>query len=240
MQISINNIYIIYEDSLDRLSSMEDLTTFNLVLHLKQFKWQNDELTKYTNKEGIFKNFMNISSFLQRSGTWTISDMAYWAITLESFGISFSVKNPLFITDVSQNQQLSRTRAGEVMQKFKNALEANKASNPFDVFNLTKLSFDIIIFYKETSKIPIHAVFFYFDFEGIESNIEVIRMAVLFDILNYFQTILQSRDIDIIKPKFPYLTKQRLEYVTQRLKLNIDQKESLIPIQRIIIRDYLD
>lgn len=76
------------------------------------------------------------------------------------------------------------------MQKFKNALEANKASSPFDIFNLAKMSFDIIIFYKETSKIPIHAVFFYFDFEGIESNIEVIKMAVLFDILCYLQTII--------------------------------------------------
>lgn len=97
MHLSINNIYIVYEDSLEHLSSMEDLTTFNLVYHLKQLKWQNDEITKYTNNEGIFKNFMNISSFLQKSGTWSISDVAYWTITIESLGFSFSVKNPLFI-----------------------------------------------------------------------------------------------------------------------------------------------
>jgi hypothetical protein len=95
----VNNFYIVYEDNLEHLSSMENLTTFNLVFHLKQLKWQNDELTKYTSKDGIFKNFMNVSSFLQHSGTWNISDLAYWTITLESLGLSFSAMTPLFIAD---------------------------------------------------------------------------------------------------------------------------------------------
>ncbi len=60
-------------------------------------------MEKHSDKDGVFKGFMNVSSFLQRSGTWSISDTAYWNISMESFELSFLFGDPFFINNDTDN-----------------------------------------------------------------------------------------------------------------------------------------
>ena len=86
--IKIQKIYIIYEDNLPHLLSNESLESVILMISFRQFAFSNKEITHDTDKKGIFKNFMNVSQFLQKSGTWSLSDTAYWNITFEKFEIN--------------------------------------------------------------------------------------------------------------------------------------------------------
>lgn len=236
--INIQNVFIIYEDNLDFLFSQEDLSSFILTLHLKQLKFENDQVTKYTDKEGIFKNFMNISAYLQKSGTWSLSDTAYWNITVESFNFSFSAGNPLFITDNDTNRLVNLQNVGAVLQKFYETLRLNR-ENSFDVFSLTRVALDLIIFYKETSKIPIHGVFLFFDLGNINSKLEIHKSAILMDVASHFQTMALAKQFDLVRPKFRVLTPVTFEAMATRLKLSYDQKGYLRLVNKLVIKEYL-
>jgi hypothetical protein len=236
--INIQNVYIIYEDNLDFLYSQEDLSSFIVTLHLKQLKFQNDVVTKHTDKDGIFKNFMNISAFLQKSGTWSLSDTAYWSITLESFNFFFTIGNPLFINDYDNNRLITLQNVGAVYKKFEEAMRANR-QNAFDVFTLTRVACDFIIFYKETSKIPIHGVFLFFDMGNINFKIEIHKIAVLMDVASHFQTMAIAKELELVKPKFKILTPAAFDQMALRLKLSYEHKGYLKAINRVVIREYL-
>ena len=239
-KISIQNIYIIYEDNLDFLYSQEDLSSFIVTMHLKQFNFQNDAVTKYTDKDGIFKNFMNISNYLKKSGTWTLSDMAYWNIGIESFSISFSVGNKLFISSMEGNNSITPQNAPAVLNEFKKTLRENSLQNSFDIIQVSRISVDMIIFYKETSKVPVHGVFVLCDCGNIVVNVEAYKMAVLMDVVAHFQTLALSRKFDLVKPKFRILTHSRFESIAAKLKLTTEQRSHLRKINRYVIHDYLN
>lgn len=236
--INIQNVYIIYEDNLDFLYSQEDLSSFIVTLHLKQLKFQNDVVTKHTDKDGIFKNFMNISAFLQKSGTWSLSDTAYWSITLESFNFFFTIGNPLFITDYENNRLITLQNVGAVYKKFEETMRANRET-AFDVFTLTRVACDLIIFYKETSKIPIHGIFLFFDMGNINFKIEIHKMAILMDVASHFQTMAIAKQFELVKPKFKILTPAAFDQMALRLKLSYEHKGYLKAINRIVIKEYL-
>ena len=85
--IKFENIYIVYENNLDFIDNTEklNLKKFNLTLQLKQFQFKFDDLSKHVNSQGIFKDFINVAKFLQKSGTWSASKNAYWEMDIESF-----------------------------------------------------------------------------------------------------------------------------------------------------------
>lgn len=79
-KVRIEKIYIVYEDNLDFIQSKKnfDLKRFNFNIFLEEFEFKIDDIVKHCNKDGLFKSFMNINTFLQKSGTWQTSKSAYW------------------------------------------------------------------------------------------------------------------------------------------------------------------
>lgn len=51
---------------------------------------------------------------------------------------------------------------------------------------MNKTTIDIIIFYKDSSKIPINALFFNIDLSRIDFNLEIQKMELFLDVLAYF------------------------------------------------------
>jgi len=238
--ISIQNIFVIYEDNLPDIATHESLDQLVVMMTFNKFAFSNREITKDTDKDGIFKNFMNISEFLKKSGTWSLSDTAYWNITFESFSLTFQTNNPLYITSVELNKMLDISNAPIVLAKFYETKELNKSRNSFRVISLERISFDIVLFYKETSNIPIHAVFLLFDLGKIEFNLECYKITTLLDVLSYFQTKTIAKSFEIIRPKFKILTPARFDFIADKLKLGADQRSYLADIRRLTVREYLD
>jgi hypothetical protein len=203
-RINIHNVLITYEDNLDFLYSQEKLTSFNVALNIKQLNFFNDVITKYTDNYGVFKNVMNISAFLQKSGTWSLSEIAYWSMTLGSLNFSFTIGNPFLITDQVDNMLLNLELMESVYKKFEETLRINQ-ENAFNVYNMSQVVCDFIIFYKKTMKIPIHAIFMFFDFGNITSKIEIHKMAILMDVVSHFQMMALSKQFELIRPKFRIL-----------------------------------
>lgn len=238
--ISVQNIFIIYEDTLPDLATHENLEQFIVMMTFNKFAFCNREIVKDTDKDGIFKNFMNVSEFLKKSGTWSSSDLAYWNITFESFSLTFQTNNPLYITSVELNKMLDINNAPIVLAKFYETKEINKSRNSFKVVSLERISFDIIIFYKDSATIPVHAVFLLFDLGKIEFNLEAYKMSTLFDVVSYFQTKTIAKSFEIIRPKFKILTQARFDFIASKLKLSSDQRSYLADIRRLVVREYLD
>lgn len=74
--------------------------------------------------------------------------------------------------------------------------------NNFDIISLTKINTDIILFYKETSQIPVHAAFFNIDLSEIDLNFEMNKVEVLMDVLAYFENITLSKELNLVKSTF--------------------------------------
>lgn len=236
--ISIQNIFIIYEDNLPDLISQERLDELIIMLTFNKFAFSNQDITKHTDKSGIFKNFMNVSDFLKKSGTWSVSDTAYWNVTFESFDLTFQTNTPLYVTSQEMNKLLDLNNVGNVLSKFYETKELNKTRNSFRILSLERMSFDIIMFYKETSLIPVHAVFMLLDFSKIEINLEAYKISTLFDILSYFKMKSMTRSFNIIRPKFKVPTAQKIRLIMTKLKLPQDQLKYLQSLRRLIIREY--
>jgi hypothetical protein len=237
--VTIQNIYIVYEDTLPEIISYDSLEQLIVMLNFSKFAFANREITKDTDKDGIFKNFMNVGQFLKKSGTWNLSNTAFWNLTFESFQLSMQTNNPLFITQTELNKMVDLNNAPVVLAKFYEAKEANKARNSYRLVSLERISLDLILFYKETSLIPVHAGFLLFDLGRIEVNLEAFKVSTFFDIMSYFKTMTAARSFDLIKPKFRPLTPQRLEYVASRLRLNSEKRALLFKIKKMIAREYI-
>lgn len=236
--VTIQNIFIVYEDTLPELISYDSLEQLILMITFSKFSFSNREITRDTDKDGIFKNFMNVGQFLKKSGTWSLSDTAYWNVTFESFSLSMQTGNPLFITQVELNKMVDLNNAPVVLNKFYETKELNKSRSSYRIFSLDRISFDVILFYKETSLIPVHAAFLLFDMGKIEVNLEAYKLSTFFDVLSYFGMKTQARSFDIIKPKFRPLTPQRFEYVAARLRLTQEQRGHLAQLRKMIAREY--
>lgn len=89
-RISVHKVYLIFEDNLDFLVSKQSLECFSLAMELQELEFKADEIDNYT-KNGMFKNFMNFRSFLQKSGTLSKSKSAYWNLHVKQFNVSFSL-----------------------------------------------------------------------------------------------------------------------------------------------------
>lgn len=236
--ISIQNIYIVYEDQLPDLISYDNLEQLIIMISFQKFSFSNREITKDTDKEGIFKNFMNVSQFLRKSGTWDVSDTAYWNITFENLALTFQTDNPLFITQQELNKMVDLNNAGIVLSKFYETKEMNKARSSFKIFGIDRISFDIVLFYKESSLIPVHAAFLLFDCGKLEANIEAYKISTFLDVLNYFNTRTLGKSFDILKPKFLPLTPQRFDAIASRLRLDANGRAQLAQLRKIIVREY--
>lgn len=236
--VTIQNIYVVYEDTLPEVISYDSLEQLIVMLSFSKFAFGNRDITRDTDKDGIFKNFMNVGQFLRKSGTWSLSDTAYWNLTFESFQLSLQTGNPLFITQVELNKMVDLSNAPVVLAKFYETKDLNKARSSYRLLALDRISLDLVLFYKETSLIPVHAAFLLFDLGRVELNLEAYKVSTFFDILSYFQTKTAARSFDIIKPKFRPLTPQRFEAVAARLRLSADQRTLLAGLRKIIAREY--
>ena len=76
---------------------------------------------------------------------------------------------------------------------------------------MNKTTIDIIIFYKDTSKIPINAVFFNVDLTRIDLNLEIQKMELFLDLLAYFNNASLMRKIETISPKFKVMSLKSLK-----------------------------
>ena len=108
------------------------------------------------------------------------------------------------------------------------------------IISLERISLDFLIFYKETSSIPIHAVFMLFDLGRIEISIEPYKIATLMDIASYMSIKSTAHVLEVIRPKFKILTDQRYEYIAQKCGLNNEERKALREIQKLIVKEHLE
>lgn len=54
---------------------------------------------------------------------------------------------------------------------------------------MNKTTIDIIIFYKDSSKIPINAMFFNIDLSRIDFNLEIYKMELFLDVMAHFNNV---------------------------------------------------
>lgn len=77
-----------------------------------------------------------------------------------------------------------------ILKDFQQKFGAIKKNiNQFDLLHLKAISGDIIIFYKEGSQVPVHAVFLNFDCEKADVNFEINKSEILLDISAYFNNV---------------------------------------------------
>lgn len=109
----------------------------------------------------------------------------------------------------------------------------------FELFANYQSEIDIVILYKDTSQIPINAIFLNLNQQKIVFNFKVQKMELILDILAYFNNLYLIRSFLIIKPKIPYLRQQRLIYYTQKFKIETSQELKLLKrLNKMILRDY--
>ncbi len=182
---------------------------------------------------------MNIAKFLQKSGTWSASNVAYWNMTLQSFKISFSAGNPLFINESLDMALMKENRMSFLIKKFQQNLHRDRMNNSFDILSINKLSGDFIIFYKETSKVPIHGVFLFYNCSEFNVNFELSKTEILLDIAAYFKNRKSSEIFSVARPKFKILNEKRRKTIGQKLGLNMEQMILLKELNRVVIREYM-
>ena len=236
--IVIENFYLIYEDSFNFISSTTSLPTFQLITQFKNISFKSDQITKHTDKEGVFKGFMNIGAFLTKSGTWNVSDMAYWTFTTEFVKVSFSTGNPFFINDDSDNKLISQKNIAMVYSRFKETL-SNYMNSSFDLLLLTGAVLDFILFYKEGSLVPIHAAFLFLNLGKINIKLESEKLSIILDVLFHIKTYSIVRNLDPVLTKFSFMTKDQLNKLASELGLVPNEKTALKKLNRIIFVEQL-
>lgn len=239
IDIGIKNITFIYEDNLEFIYTKENLDTFITTVNFKEFRFKSQDPIKETDSQGIFKNFFNIKTFLEKSGTWSETRAAYWNFTIENISVSFSAGNPLFMNNLENNHTLDNKKIDMILKRFYENLKADKMQNSFDLLFLKKVSGDLIMFYKDSSKIPINAIFFLFDLSEVLLNTEINKLAILFDVLAFFKNISTIKKISVVKPKFRILTPSNFDDTCKRLKLNAEQSDLLMQFNRYVIKEYI-
>ena len=238
INIAIKNITFIYEDNLENIFSNERIDTFITTITFREFRMQTDEVQKNTDKNGIFKNFFNIQSFLEKSGTWSSSNAAHWNITVENVSVSFSVGNPLFVNNIENNEDLTPKQIGLILKRFYENLKLDKLENSFDLIALNKITLDLVLFYKSSSKIPIHAAFLLLDLHQVLFNTETNKISVVLDVVAFFANIGRVKQIKLVKPKFRVLTDSSINKLAGRMKLNSEHKTLLKQFNKYIIKEY--
>lgn len=239
VDIAIKNITLIYEDNLEFIYTKESLETFITIVNFKEFRFKSGDVVQQTDSHGVFKNFFNIQSFLEKSGTWSETRAACWNFTIDNISISFSAGNPLFVNNVENNSTLDSNKIGMILKRFYENLKADKMQNSFDLLSLKKITSDIVLFYKDSSKIPVNAVFVLFDFSQIVFNAEINKISILLDVLAFFKNISTIKQIALVKPKFRILTPSAFNAVCKRLKLNVEDTGLLTRFNKYVIQEYI-
>ena len=238
IDIAIKNITFIYEDNLEFIYSKENLETFITTVTFKEFRFKTDDIQRNTDKNGIFKNFFNIQNFLKKSGTWSDSNVANWNFTVQNVSVSFSVSNPLFMNNMENNHALTSKQIGLILKRFYENLKLDKLENSFDLVAFNKVTLDLVMFYKNSSKIPIHAAFMLLDLHEIILNTEINKIAVVLDVLAFFSNLGKVKQISLVKPKFRILTPNTFNKLAAKMKLNGEQKSLLMKFNRYVIKEY--
>jgi hypothetical protein len=236
--IDIENIYIIYEDSQGFLKKNYEKENFIVTFQFKDFKFEMNDVKKNTNKDGYFKNFFNIASFLQKSGTWDASDIACWNIVAESFKISFSVGNEWFIVRPLESSMLTQNNVLSIISKFFDNYKNNRLNNSFDLLSVNKINSDVLVFYRENAQVPIHGLFLNFDFTTIDFNLELSKMELLLELKSYVEKGKQANRFELLKPRFKILTSGEYNKLCTKMKLNLEEKKNLKQLNTWVIREY--
>lgn len=239
VDIAIKNITFIYEDNLEFIYSKETLDTFITTINFKEFRFKSQDPIQQTDSQGIFKNFFNIKTFLEKSGTWGETKASCWNFTVADISTSFSVRNPLFVNNSSNNASLDSKNITMVLKRFYENLKADKLQNSFDLLTLKKITADVVMFYNDSSKIPVNAVFLLFDLSEVIFNAEINKLSTVFDVLAFFKNISTVKQIALVKPKFKILTPKTFNAACKRLKLNQEQTGLLSQFNKYVIREYI-
>ena len=81
----------------------------------------------------------------------------------------------------------------------------HKDPDKFDVFTMNQFKLDLLLFYKENSKIPIYAAFLYLDFDDLIIKLSVNQTDIFMNALNYLSNVSVATQFDMASPKFRIL-----------------------------------
>lgn len=87
----------------------------------------------------------------------------------------------------------------EIIAIFINKFQRNKSFS-FDLINLHQQALDVIIFYKDTSQIPLNAVFLNFDIKKLIFNFKIQKVELLLDIIAHYKNVSLIDRFKFIRP----------------------------------------
>ena len=237
--IFIENITFIYEDNLGFIYTKEPVSTFNIIMHIKEFSFDNKNIKDNLKVINSFKGVFDIKDFIQASQISRKYDDAYWDITVSKMTLSFSSGNPLFIADNEVNDMLSPKWINKIIQQFYDTLVNNKMQNTFDLLNIREIKGDIILFYQNKSKIPLHALYTSFYWAEFVLKLELNKIIIFMDVLAFFMSITRMFKLSVLKPKFRILNSRKQEEMANSLKFDKGQKYLLRKLNLFVIQEYI-
>lgn len=82
----------------------------------------------------------------------------------------------------------------------------------FELFAMHSMEFDIVVFYKDTSQIPINAIFINIYYQQILFNFKIQKMELILDIIAYYNNLNLVREFRFLKPRVPFLNQKQFLY----------------------------
>lgn len=145
-------------------------------------------IEKYLDKNQIFKNYLNFGEFLKKSGTLHMAQDVYWSVFLEQFKVYFGSGDFSFYEANMDLEKKKQSDMEQIMNIFRDKFIKNMSFS-FELLAVFQSEIDIIIFYKDSSQIPINAVFLNFSLQSVIFNIKNEKMELILDIIAYYNNL---------------------------------------------------
>ena len=156
-------------------------------------------------ENGVFKGYMNLQKFQEQSGIVGQADSAYWSLTSESFELWFGAGNFTFFDEQMMMKNKNSYEMNQIIAIFMDKFQRNKSFS-FDLINLYKQSLDIILFYKDSSQIPLNSFFLNFDISKLIFNFKIQKVELLLDIISYYNNSAIISKFPFLRPTCPVLS----------------------------------
>lgn len=161
---------------------------------------------------------MNFGEFLKKSGTLSNAQDVYWSVQLEQLRVYFGSGDFSFYDQSMDLQNKRQSDLESVMHVFKDKFIKNMGFS-FELFGNFQTDIDIVVLYKDTSQIPIKAIFLNVNYQQVVFNFKIQKMELILDIVAYFNNLLLVRQFLALKPRVPFMRQKRLIYYTQKFRI---------------------
>lgn len=234
--ISFKNIRFYFEDGQTLVSKIGSPQIFSFCLNLSDFKITTQDIRRFIDASGNFKDLFNINNVMSTLAVST--QLIYISLVLQRLTVEVylgvnEILPPTLETDI-------RTKVPAYFVDYFQKLNSSRKGNNLELMIIDEFTTDIILGHdkSDVSSVPIQCLILYINLKELITNVQLNTLSQITSILNHVSSVSALTKVASMRPPLRVLDKQSVENIKRTYRLTSDQERMLQFIKRELFREH--